>query len=172
MAKRIDISEYHAQSLIPYLRGIKKHGDPESYWMARRIVRRWTEFPSMIGKPNAYSDGAAQVIKSRNIPLEKLLWAEYGDQCKKSGLDDGPGHSTGLLHHEHMIPVNQLVKELVDLSKYTTESIISLIRKRAQIAWILKSEQKELDKICRTGNRSPELLESLNIKLNIPIEYA
>jgi len=167
MKEIIDVSERHARALIPYLEGIKQDGDPESYWMARRIVRRWTEFPTMLQKPNAYSDGAAKVVQSRGISLETLKMAKYTDQCKRSGLQDGPGHSTGLLHHEHMVPVSQLVKELVELPEYTVNAIITYVRKRALVAWILKAEQKELDKVCRTGLRTPELLESLNIKLNI-----
>lgn len=168
MKERIDVSEHHARALIPYLEGIKMYGDTESYWMARRIVRRWTEFPSMMQKANLYSEGALRVIQERNIPIEKLLWAEYGDQCKKDGLNDGPGHSTGLLHHEHLRPVKQLVDELVALPEYTVDAIIQLIRTRVEIAWILKAEQKDLDRVCRTGNRTPELLESLNIHIINP----
>lgn len=168
MKNRIDISEHHARALVPYLEGIKLYNDPESHWMARRIVRRWTEFPSMMQKANLYSQGALEVIQSRNIPIEKLMWAEYGDQCKKDGLNDGPGHSTGALHHEHLRSVKQLVEELVALPEYTVPAIIELIRKRVEIAWILKSEQRVLDKVCRTGNRTPELLESLNITIINP----
>lgn len=165
---RQNISVLHAKALIPYLEGIRDSRDSESFWMARRIVRRWTEFPSMIGKANLYSKGAADLLEEKGISLEILKWAEYGDQCKKSGLDDGPGHSTGKLHHEHIRPVQTLVEELVELPEYTVESIIDLIRTRTEVAWILKTEQKELDKICRTGNRTPELLESLNIELIDP----
>lgn len=165
---RQNISVLHAKALIPYLEGIRDSRDSESFWMARRIVRRWTEFPSMIGKANLYSRGAAHLLEEKGISLEILKWAEYGDQCKKSGLDDGPGHSTGKLHHEHIRPVQTLVEELVELPEYTVDSIIDLIRTRTEVAWILKTEQKELDKVCRTGNRTPELLESLNIELIDP----
>ena len=166
--KRQNISVLHAKALIPYLEGIRDSRDSESFWMARRIVRRWTEFPSMISKANLYSKGAANVLQEKGISLEILKWAEYGDQTKKSGLNDGPGHSTGQLHHEHIRPVQTLVEELVELPQYTVEAIVNLIQTRAEVAWILKTEQKELDKICRTGNRSQELLDSLNIELIDP----
>ena len=165
MKNRIDqLHNYWTAMLIPALEGVKATGDSNMIWMAHRIVRRWTEFPELVGKPNAYSLGALDVITQRGISLEKLQWATYNDQTKKKGLGD-PNHLHGMLHHEHLVPVSQLVKELLQLPVLTHQTVLELIQQRTQVAWILKSEQKALDKVCKSGNRSKELLESLGIVL-------
>lgn len=155
---------YLAQSLIPLLEGIKATGDTNLIWTARKVVRRWTEFPEYTGKPNLYSRQALLLAQSRGIEPQTLRRATYPDQCKKSGLKD-ESHGKGGFHHEHMTPVSQLVKGLLELEAYTVEGILAYIGEKATIAWITKEEQRTLDRVCKSGNRTPELLEALGIEL-------
>ena len=158
------LGKYYAECLIPLLKGIKLTGDSNLVWTARRVVRRWTEFPRVLGKPNLYSQGALQVATSRGITLETLKWSSYKDQCLKSGLKD-PNHSKGSFHHEHIVPVSQLVKGLLELENPDSRTIQDYIQQGAQIAWILKEEQRNLDSVCKSGTRTTALLEALGIQL-------
>lgn len=158
------VSTYLAQSLIPLLQGIKATGDTNLIWTARRIVRRWTEFPELTGKPNLYSQAALLLAQSREVHPETLRRATYLDQCRKSGLKD-KSHGKGGFHHEHMVPVSRLVKGLLELEDPTVDGIKAYIEEMVTIAWITKEEQKRLDSVCKSGNRTPELLEALEIRL-------
>lgn len=158
------LGQYYAECLIPLLKGIKLTGDSNLIWTARRVVRRWTEFPRVLGKPNLYSRGALSVATTRDIPIETLKWCSYKDQTLKSGLKD-PNHSKGAFHHEHIVPVSRLVDGLLELEEPTAAEIDTYIRKESQIAWILKEEQKRLDSVCKSGNRTLALLEVLDIEL-------
>lgn len=158
------IGQYYAECLIPLLEGIKLTRDTNLTWTARRVVRRWTEFPRQLGKPNLYSRAALSVAHQRDIPIETLKWSSYKDQCLKSGLKD-PSHSGGEFHHEHIVPVSKLVEGLLELENPSRETIQDYIEERAQIAWILKREQRDLDSVCKSGNRTTPLLEALGIEL-------
>lgn len=158
------VASSYAHCLIPLLEGIKSTGDSNLIWTARRVIRRWTEFPEQLDKPNQYSEGAMLVAQSRGIAPEQLRRATYLDQTKKSGLQD-PNHSKGAFHHEHIVPISRLVDGLIQLESPTAQQVHNYIQQEASIAWILKEEQKRLDKVCKVGERTPELLESLGIRL-------
>ena len=164
MNTQTHLGQYYAECLIPLLKGIKLTGDSNLIWTARRVVRRWTEFPRVLGKPNLYSRGALGVATSRGITPETLKWSSYIDQTKKSGLKD-PNHSKGAFHHEHIVPISQLVKGLLELEEPTAIEIQQYIERNGQIAWILKEEQKRLDSVCKSGNRIPALWKALEIEL-------
>jgi len=164
MNRETHLGQYYSECLIPLLKGIKLTGDSNLVWTARRVVRRWTEFPRVLGKPNLYSRGALSVAQQRGIPIETLKWSSYKDQCLKSGLKD-PNHSKGSFHHEHIVPVSQLVKGLLELEEPTAIEVRQYIERNGQIAWILKEEQKRLDSVCKSGNRIPELWRALEIEL-------
>ena len=159
------VNKYLAGSLLPLLKGIKATGgDSNLIWTARRVVRRWTEFPELTGKPNLDSRQALLLAQSRDIAPQTLRRATYLDQCKKSGLKD-PSHGKGGFHHEHMTPVSQLVKGLLEIEDPTEADIIAYIGEKALVAWITKEEQRALDSVCKSGHRTPALLEALGIEL-------
>ena len=70
----------------------------------------------------------------------------------------------GIFHLEHIVPISQIAKELYELENIEcVKCIYDILIDNFKIAWILKTEQKLLDSINRSGQRSPELLNHLNI---------
>ena len=49
--------------------------------------------------------------------------------------------------------------------KFHDKNIHDILVNNLKIAWILKTEQKTLDAVCRSGVRTPELLTTLDIHI-------
>ncbi len=111
-----------------------------------------------------YSLAALEEARKMEIPdaEERLQWVRWKEQNHKSGLRD-VGRQNGIFHQEHIVPVSQIAKKLYDLEKITVKNIHDVLVNNLKIAWILKTEQKTLDAVCRSGVRTPELLTSLDI---------
>ena len=62
---------------------------------------------------------------------------------------------------EHYVPVSDLVEGLCGLADPSSEDILQILRK-ADIAWVLKEEGKELDAKHRTRRRDPAQAYSLS----------
>jgi hypothetical protein len=82
--------------------------------------------------------------------LTKYIWK---DQTNNNKMKD---EKRKIFHWEHYYPVEQIIKELIQLKKLDSKSIYKVIRK-TKIVWILKSENKELDKIARSIRPNPKL---------------
>ena len=168
----MDVTRVHAKALALYIESIKQFREigieeSESHWTAQRIVRKWTEELIQVYKPNKLSEGVVALLKESNIPLDRARNCGYNSQTTKSGLGFangiGKGSGTGLLHFEHMSPISRLIDMCLELPEITPDTVWTCIMKNCEIAWILKSERKKLDKICKSGERTDEILESLNI---------
>jgi hypothetical protein len=61
------------------------------------------------------------------------------------------------------MPVSQIAKKMYELDNITTDAIKEILIENFKVAWILKSEQKILDSVSRSGIRTPELLTLLGI---------
>ena len=167
-----DVTRAHAKALAIYIESIKQFREigieeSESHWTAQRIVRKWTEELIQAYKPNKVSDGVKQLLKNSDIPLERAQTCGYNAQTTKSGLGYangiGKGSGTGLLHFEHLTPISRLIDMCLELPEITPDTVWTCIMKNCEIAWILKSERKRLDAVCKSGERTPEILESLDI---------
>jgi hypothetical protein len=95
---------------------------------------------------------AAQEIADRMGigPLIKYIWE---DQTNKNKMND---INRKIFHWEQYYPVEQIIQELVNLEELDEESILSVIKK-VKIIWILKSENKKLDKIAKSVRPNPKL---------------
>ena len=71
-----------------------------------------------------------------------------------------------VFHLEHIVPISQIAKKLYELDNLDLVlPIYKILVDNFKIAWILKSEQKILDSINRSGVRTPELLTNLDIHI-------
>jgi hypothetical protein len=111
-----------------------------------------------------YSRAALQKAQRLEIPdaEEKLKWVTWRQQTNKTGLRDS-GRIDGVFHLEHIVPISQIAKKLYDLEDVTIRKIYALLINNFKIAWILKTEQKVLDEVNRSGERTPKELTNLNI---------
>ncbi len=140
--------------------------DTDTKYAISRIIRFSCDNPRQHGIPYMYSLGALEEAKKLDIPNpeERLQWVRWNQQKHKSGLRD-VGRKKGIFHQEHIIPVSRIAKELYALDKITVKNIHDVLVNNLKIAWILKTEQKTLDAVCRSGIRTPELLTSLDIHI-------
>lgn len=97
------------------------------------------------------------------LPLEKYAWADQPTRMKDPGRK--------IFHFEHLVPVSDLVTQLIDLKPPTSVAIACVLRK-ANVAWILKSEDERLN---RAGLRSRRkaggfsAYRQVSIKLRLPL---
>ena len=140
--------------------------DKDTKYVISRIIRFSSDNPKQHGIPYMYSLGALNEAKKKEIPNpeERLQWVRWKEQNHKSGLRD-IGRQNGTFHQEHIVPVSQIAKKLYDLKEITVKNIHDILVDNLKIAWILKTEQKILDSVCRSGVRTPELLTSLDIHI-------
>lgn len=69
-------------------------------------------------------------------PLERFKWSDQPKRMKDPGRK--------IFHWEHMVPVSDLQAELLKLESPDVQAVEAVLRK-AQVAWILKAENKRLD---------------------------
>ena len=156
-----------AETLYPLLKWYDENpDDKDTKYAISRIIRFSSDNPRQHGIPYMYSLGALNEAKKMEIPdaEERLQWVRWKEQNHKSGLRD-IGRQNGIFHQEHIVPVSQIAKKLYDLEKITVKNIHDILVDNLKIAWILKTEQKTLDAVCRSGVRTPELLTSLDIHI-------
>ena len=155
----------YAETLYPLLKWYDENpDDKDTKYAISRIIRFSSDNPRQHGIPYMYSLGALNEAKKMEIPdaEERLQWVRLKEQNHKSGLRD-IGRQNGIFHQEHIVPVSQIAKKLYGLEKITVKNIHDVLINNLKIAWILKTEQKTLDAVCRSGIRTPELLTSLDI---------
>jgi hypothetical protein len=83
-------------------------------------------------------------------PLNKYRWEE---QTRKNKMND---KNRKIFHWEHYYPVEQIIKELLSIKKVEDASIYKVIKK-TEIVWILKEENKKLDKKYKSFRPNPNL---------------
>jgi hypothetical protein len=157
--------QLYAKSLKPLLEWVHLNpGDKDIKYTINRLLRYYTNSPKELGIPYLYSDAALTKAKNLGIPNpeERLSWTTWKEQCHKRGLQD-ESRVNGVFHLEHITPVSQIAKELSTLTEITQDAIYHILLSNFKIAWILKTEQKILDRVNRSGMRAPDLLNSLNI---------
>lgn len=164
----IDKVILYAKTLQPLLKWIKDNpDDKEIKYTVTRLIRFYSNTPKELGLPYMYSIAALQEAIKLDIdnPKEKLKWVTWREQTNKSGLKD-IGRKNGIFHLEHIVPISQIAKKLYELDNLDLVlPIYKILIDNFKIAWILKSEQKILDSINRSGVRTPELLTNLNIHI-------
>jgi len=157
--------QLYAKSLKPLLEWvIENPNDKDIKYTINRLLRYYTNSPRELGIPYMYSEAALIEANKLKIPnvVERLSWTTWKEQCHKRGLQD-ESRVNGIFHLEHITPVSQIAKELSALAEITEDAIYAILVNNFKIAWILKSEQKILDSINRSGIRIPTLLTNLNI---------
>lgn len=158
-----DKSRILCESILPLIKGLQKYPKDSCFsYGVSKLIRRFTEYPKDIGIPYMYSLKALEAAEKIGVDAEKLKWIGYSDQTAKRGLQD-VGHGTGIFHHEHIIPISQIIQKMLKLEDLTVENLYNLLIDNYKIAWILKSEQKILDVNNKSTNRTPELLNVLQI---------
>jgi|TARA_Y100000389_G_scaffold174522_1_gene184558 hypothetical protein len=164
----IDKVILYAKTLQPLLKWIKDNpDDKEIKYTVTRLIRFYSNTPKELGLPYMYSIAALQEAIKLDIdnPEEKLKWVTWREQTNKSGLKD-IGRKNGIFHLEHIVPISQIAKKLYELDNLDLVlPIYKILIDNFKIAWILKSEQKILDSINRSGIRTPELLTNLDIHI-------
>ena len=156
-----------AETLYPLLKWYSDNpGDKDTKYVISRIIRFSSDNPRQHGIPFMYSLAALNQANEMGIPdaEERLQWVRWKEQNHKSGLRD-VGRQNGTFHQEHIVPVSQIAKELFALEKITIKNIHDVLIANLKIAWILKTEQRTLDAVCRSGIRTPELLTTLDIHI-------
>ena len=93
----------------------------------------------------------AQILANKKGlgPLKNYIWK---DQTRKNGMKDS---KRKIFHWEHYYPVEQLIRELNGLKTLNDSSIYKIIRK-AKIVWILKEENRKLDKDYKSIRPNPK----------------
>ena len=156
----------YAKTLQPLLLWLKDNPDDKDIrYTVARLLRYYSNTPKVLELPYMYSDAAlAEAIKLEiPEPEERLKWVTWKEQTNKSGLRD-VGRKNGIFHLEHIVPISQIAKKLYELDNLdSTLPICKILVDNFKIAWILKTEQKLLDSVNRSGLRTPELLTNLNI---------
>lgn len=157
----------YAETLKPLLDWASANPhDKDIKYTITRLIRFSSDNPKDHGIPYMYSLGALDEVKKKGLsdPEDRLMWTRWKEQLHKRGLQD-IGRQKGIFHQEHIVPVSQIAKMLYDLKDITIENIYHILVDNMKIAWILKTEQKTLDSVCRSGVRTPELLTSLDIHI-------
>jgi hypothetical protein len=164
--KAIPKINLYAKTLHPLLLWLKDNpNDKDIRYTVARLLRYYSNTPKVLELPYMYSDAAlAEAIKLEiPEPEERLKWVTWKEQTNKSGLRD-VGRKNGIFHLEHIVPISQIAKKLYELDNLdSTLPICKILVDNFKIAWILKTEQKLLDSVNRSGLRTPELLTNLNI---------
>jgi hypothetical protein len=128
--------------LVPIFKKNKK-----SIHIKKILVKtiRMIEYVSNINVSKAAQDEADR------LGLKSLTEYRWEDQTKKSGMND---KKRKIFHWEHYYPVEQIIKDLLSLSDLDKESIYKVIKK-TEIVWILKEENKKLDKKYKSFRPDP-----------------
>jgi len=100
--------------------------------------------------PLDVSKAAQETADLMNIgSLYQYNWL---DQKKKNRMKD---FDRSIFHWEHYTPIQQTLNELISLDLLTDDEIYNIIKK-AKICWILKKENKKLDRIAKSKRPNPE----------------
>jgi len=161
----IEKIKLYAKTLQPLLEWIKDNpNDKDVKYTVTRLLRFYSNTPKELGIPYMYSRAALQKAQRLEIPdaEEKLKWVTWRQQTNKTGLKDS-GRIDGVFHLEHIVPISQIAKKLYDLEDTSIRKIYAILVNNFKIAWILKTEQKVLDEVNRSGERTPNELTNLNI---------
>ena len=161
----IEKIKLYAKTLRPLLEWLKENpNDKDVKYTVTRLLRFYSNTPKELGLPYMYSRAALQKAKRLEIPdaEEKLKWVTWRQQTNKTGLKDS-GRIDGVFHLEHIVPISQIAKKLYDLEDTSIRTIYAILVNNFKIAWILKTEQKVLDGVNRSGERTPKELTNLNI---------
>ena len=166
--KAIPKINLYAKTLHPLLLWLKDNPDDKDIrYTVARLLRYYSNTPKVLELPYMYSDAAlAEAIKLEiPEPEERLKWVTWKEQTNKSGLRD-VSRKNGIFHLEHIVPVSQIAKKLYELEDLSDAfPIYEILVNNLKIAWILKTEQKLLDSVNRSGLRTPKLLTTLNIHI-------
>ena len=158
--------QLYAKTLQPLLIWLKDNPDDKDIrYTVARLLRYYSNTPKLLGLPYMYSEAALSEAIKLEIPepTEKLKWVTWKEQTNKSGLKD-VGRKNGIFHLEHIVPISQIAKKLYELDNLDgTLPIYKILVDNFKIAWILKTEQKILDSVNRSGIRTPESLTNLKI---------
>jgi hypothetical protein len=161
----IEKIKLYAKTLQPLLEWLKENpNDKDVKYTVTRLLRFYSNTPKELGIPYMYSRAALQKAQRLEIPdaEEKLKWVTWRQQTNKTGLKDS-GRIDGVFHLEHIVPISQIAKKLYDLDDTSIRKIYAILVNNFKIAWILKTEQKVLDEVNRSGERTPAELTNLNI---------
>jgi len=161
----IEKIKLYAKTLQPLLEWLKDNpNDKDVKYTVTRLLRFYSNTPKELGLPYMYSRAALQKAQRLEIPdaEEKLKWVTWRQQTNKTGLKDS-GRIDGVFHLEHIVPISQIAKKLYDLEDTSIRTIYAILVNNFKIAWILKTEQKVLDEVNRSGERTPKELTNLNI---------
>ena len=161
----IEKIKLYAKTLRPLLEWLKENpNDKDVKYTVTRLLRFYSNTPKELGIPYMYSLAALQKAQRLEIPdaEEKLKWITWQQQTNKTGLKDS-GRIDGVFHLEHIVPISQIAKKLYDLEDTSIRKIYAILVNNFKIAWILKTEQKVLDEVNRSGERTPKELTNLNI---------
>ena len=161
----IEKIKLYAKTLQPLLEWLKENpNDKDVKYTVTRLLRFYSNTPKELGIPYMYSQAALQKAQRLEIPdaEEKLKWVTWRQQTNKTGLKDS-GRIDGVFHLEHIVPISQIAKKLYDLDDTSIRKIYAILVNNFKIAWILKTEQKVLDEVNRSGERTPAELTNLNI---------
>ena len=161
----IEKIKLYAKTLQPLLEWLKDNpNDKDVKYTVTRLLRFYSNTPKELGLPYMYSRAALQKAQRLEIPdaEEKLKWVTWRQQTNKTGLKDS-GRIDGVFHLEHIVPISQIAKKLYDLEDTSIRTIYAILVNNFKIAWILKTEQKVLDGVNRSGERTPKELTNLNI---------
>ena len=161
----IEKIKLYAKTLRPLLEWLKENpNDKDVKYTVTRLLRFYSNTPKELGLPYMYSRAALQKAQRLEIPNaeEKLKWITWQQQTNKTGLKDS-GRIDGVFHLEHIVPISQIAKKLYDLEDTSIRKIYAILVNNFKIAWILKTEQKVLDEVNRSGERTPKELTNLNI---------
>ena len=161
----IEKIKLYAKTLRPLLEWLKENpNDKDVKYTVTRLLRFYSNTPKELGLPYMYSRAALQKAQRLEIldAEEKLKWVTWRQQTNKTGLKDS-GRIDGVFHLEHIVPISQIAKKLYDLEDTSIRKIYAILVNNFKIAWILKTEQKVLDGVNRSGERTPKELTNLNI---------
>ena len=161
----IEKIKLYAKTLRPLLEWLKENpNDKDVKYTVTRLLRFYSNTPKELGLPYMYSRAALQKAQRLEIldAEEKLKWVTWRQQTNKTGLKDS-GRIDGVFHLEHIVPISQIAKKLYDLKDTSIRKIYAILVNNFKIAWILKTEQKVLDGVNRSGERTPKELTNLNI---------
>ena len=155
----------YCETLKPLLIWVSENPeDKDVKYIITRIIRMTLDDPTVFGKPFMYSIGALEEAKKQNIPDPeyRLSWTRWKSQDHKSGLREHK-RKGGIFHQEHIMPVSQIAKQMYQLETIGVEEIKRVLTENFKVAWILKTEQKILDSVNRSGVRTPEFLTTIGI---------
>lgn len=157
----------YCQALEPLLIWVSENPDDKDVkYMITRIIRMSLDDPKVFGKPFLYSDGALTEATRLGIPDPeyRLQWTRWKSQDHKAGLRE-ESRKNGVFHQEHIVPVSQIAKLMYELTDINVDEIKKILVENFKVAWILKSEQKILDSVNRSGVRTPAFLTTIGIHI-------